>query len=43
MACRACADSYDVAPQLRALGVDVKYMGRPLTDMLKGGWKVLTF
>ena len=43
MACLACADSYGVTPQLRALGLDVKYMGKPLTDMLKDGWKVLTF
>lgn len=43
VACLACADSYGVTPQLRALGLEVKYMGRPLTDMLKGGWKVLTF
>lgn len=43
VACQACADSYGVTPQLRALGLDVKYMGKPLTDMLKDGWKVLTF
>ena len=43
VACQACADSYGVTPQLRALGVEVKYMGKPLTDMLKDGWKVLTF
>lgn len=43
VACQACADSYGVTAQLRALGLDVKYMGKPLTDMLKAGWKVLTF
>ena len=43
VACQACADSFGVTPQLKALGIDVKYMGKPLTDMLKGGWKVLTF
>jgi hypothetical protein len=43
VACQACADSFGVTPQLGALGIDVKYMGKPLTDMLKGGWKVLTF
>jgi hypothetical protein len=43
VACQACADSYGVTPQLRALGIEVKYMGKPLTDMLKDGWKVLTF
>jgi hypothetical protein len=43
VACQACADSYGVTAALRAQGIEVKYMGRPLTDMLKQGWKVLTF
>ena len=43
VACKACADSYGVSEVLEGLGVDVKYMGRPLTDMLKGDYKVLTF
>ena len=42
-ACLACADSYGVSDKLRALGVDVKYMGVPLSEMLQGDWKVLTF
>ena len=42
-ACKACADMQGVSAELEALGVDVKYMGQPLTDMLQGGWKVLTF
>ncbi len=42
-ACLACADSYGVSDKLRALGVDVKYMGVPLSEMLQGNWKVLTF
>jgi hypothetical protein len=42
-ACRACADSYGVTEQLKKLGIDVRYMGKPLTDILKQGWKVLTF
>ena len=42
-ACIVCADSYGVTERLRELGVEVKGMGRPLTDMIKGGWKVLTF
>ncbi len=42
-ACQACSDSYGVSDQLRSLGIEVKYMGKPLTDMLKQGWKVLTF
>ena len=42
-ACKACADSYGVSDKLRTLGVDVKYMGKELTDMLQSGWKVITF
>jgi len=42
-ACQACSDSYGVSDDLRKLGIDVKYMGKPLTDILKQGWKVLTF
>jgi len=43
VACKACADSYGVSANLEALGVEVKYMGQPLTDMLQGNWKVVTF
>ena len=42
-ACVACADSYGVAARLKELGIEVKGMGGPLTDMLKQGWKVLTY
>ena len=43
VACQACADSYGVSDVLREMGVDVKYMGMPLTEMLKSDWKVITF
>ncbi len=42
-ACKACADEYGVSDKLAALGIDVKYMGKPLTDMLKSGYFSLTF
>ncbi len=42
-ACKACSDSYDVSDKLTTLGVDVKYMGVPLTDMLKSGYASMTF
>ncbi len=42
-ACKACADLYGVSEQLESLGVEVKYMGRPLSEMLKGEWAVVTF
>jgi hypothetical protein len=42
-ACIACANSYGVADRIRELGIEVKAMGSPLTQMLKEDWKVLTF
>jgi hypothetical protein len=42
-ACLACTDSYGVTDRLRALGIEVKYMGKPLTDLIKQGWHMLTF
>ena len=42
-ACVACADSYGVSQNLRDLGIEVKGMGKPLTEMLKSDWKVITF
>ncbi len=41
-ACMACADMYGVSGKLEELGVDVKYMGRPLTEMLKTEWVTIT-
>jgi hypothetical protein len=44
-ACLACADLYGIADDLRAIsGVEVKYMGEPLSDFLKSDeWHVMTF
>jgi hypothetical protein len=42
-ACKACSDLYGVSADLERLGVEVKYMGVPLTEMLKGGWTTITF
>ena len=41
-ACKACADLYHVSPKLKELGIDVKYMGQPLTDYLKSNKVVLS-
>ena len=43
LACKACADRYGVSQKLEELGITVKYMGQPLTSMLKTDWVVLTF
>ena len=42
-ACVVCADMYGVSDELREMGITVKGMGKPLSDMLKDGWKTLTF
>lgn len=40
-ACKACADRYGVSDDLVQLGIDVHYMGVPLTEYLKEGRNVL--
>jgi hypothetical protein len=42
-ACVACADMYGVADVLRGMGITVRGMGKPLSDMLRSDTKVLTF
>jgi len=42
-ACIACASSYNVVDDLKALGFEVKGMGKPLTNYLKSDAKVITF
>ena len=42
-ACKACADMYGVSEKLSDLGLDVKFIGKDLTDMLQGDWTHLTF
>jgi len=42
MACKACTDQLGITPEIEALGVKVKYMGVPLTDILKQNETLLT-
>jgi hypothetical protein len=42
-ACKACADMYGVSEALQVMGIDVRYMGEPLTAYLKENRKVITF
>ncbi len=41
-ACKDCCDSFGVSEILDKLGVNVRYMGEPLTDYIKRGEKLLT-
>ncbi|MBI9044332.1 MAG: DsrE family protein [Anaerolineaceae bacterium] len=43
LACKSCADHLKISEDLIDFGVDVMYAGAPLTNMLKSGWKVLTY
>jgi hypothetical protein len=43
LACKKCADLYGVSDDLRQLGIEVKYMGKPLTDYLRNdNYRVIT-
>jgi hypothetical protein len=41
-ACRACADQLGVTEELEKMGVEVKYWGVPLTEVLKNNEALLT-
>ncbi len=41
-ACRACAEDLGVDFTLENIGVEVKYWGHPLTQVLKSGAKLIT-
>lgn len=41
-ACKDCCEKFGVTNTLVKLGVDVRYMGEPLTGYLKAGEKILT-
>jgi hypothetical protein len=43
LACKKCSDLYGVSGALRQLGIEVKYMGKPLTDYLRDdNYRVIT-
>lgn len=41
-ACKACADQLGVTEALENIGIEVKYWGEPLTEILRTGEKLLT-
>ena len=43
LACRACTDEYGVTEALEKMGIEVIYMGEPLTSYLKDDIKIITF
>jgi hypothetical protein len=42
-ACVACAKTYGLVDTLKGLGLEVKSMGKPLTEFLKSDYEVITF
>lgn len=42
-ACISCSNMFGVSEDLKALGIDVKGMGVPLTEYMKSGYHVLTY
>lgn len=42
-ACKACTDHYDLSEKLEEMGVEVIYMGGPLTDILRSDARTLIF
>ena len=43
VACKACTDSYGISDAIERLGIEVKFMGQPLTHLLKQNAKLITF
>lgn len=41
-ACQDCCETFGVSEKLKSLGIDVRYMGEPLTSYIKNGEKVLS-
>lgn len=42
-ACRACADLYGVSDDLASCGIEVKYIGKELTEYIKSETHLVTF
>ena len=42
-ACQGCTEAYGITDRIRSLGIDVRYMGEPLTRYLQNGDKLVTF
>jgi hypothetical protein len=43
IACQGCTEAYGVTEKISSLGIEVKFMGEPLTAILKSDEKFVTF
>lgn len=41
-ACKDCCDNFNVADTLLKLGINVRYMGQPMTEYIKANEKLIT-
>lgn len=41
-ACKDCCDNFKVSDTLERLGINVRYMGEPLTEYIKANEKIIT-
>ena len=42
VACLACSDNLGITPKLKALGIEVRYVGQELSEVLKNDEKILS-
>lgn len=42
VACLACSDNLGITPKLKDLGIDIRYVGQELSEVLKTNEKILT-
>jgi len=42
-ACEGCTEAYGVTDKIRSLGINVRFMGEPLTQILHSDDKLITF
>ena len=43
VACEGCTEAYGITNKIKSLGIEIKYMGEPLTQYLQDGDKLITF
>ncbi len=42
-ACQGCTEAYKITDQIRSLGINVRFMGEPLTQILHSDERLITF
>lgn len=43
IACKSCAEKYEIVPKLETLGIDVFYTGEFITNWIRSGDHLITF